>query len=144
MNHERNPYRNDQFDEALKASKSGILTKKAGTAKAAAIEAANRTKNTVIRVKVGKTAIAAAKSALKRIPGLPPMALVALDSEYADIAIGVILPLVLPIITDSTKVARLAQDINIAGGIAIADKLEFIDDFIAGFIADLGLTDTEE
>ncbi len=129
----------DEFEEALNASKRGVLTKRVGSAKAAAADTANRTKNTVIRVKVGKTAIAAAKSAMKKIPGLPPMALVALDSEYADIAIGVVLPLVLPIITDSEKVKRLAQDINIAGGIAIADKLDFIDDFITGFISEIGV-----
>lgn len=121
----------NEFDTALRKAKVGSLTTNVETLKESFYATAKRTKNTVVRVKVGRIAISAIKSALRRTPGMPAQVKVLLDSEYADIIIGAVVPIIIPMITKSEKANRLGEDISIAGGVAVADKLTFLDGFVA-------------
>lgn len=122
------------FEKVLGGAKKRALAKKGADVTQALKTTASRTRNTVVRVKVGRLAIAAIKASLKRTPKLPEQAKALLDSEYADIVIGAVVPVIVPMLTSSPNAIRLSEDVNIAGGVVVADKLVFIDNFVKGVI----------
>lgn len=124
----------NDFDHALTQAKTGKLTAKIDTLTESAKNTATRTKNTVLRVKVGRLAISAIKASLKKTPGVPAVVKAMLDSEYADIVIGAVVPIIVPMITTNKKALRLCEDVAIAGGVAIADQLSFIDDLVLSVV----------
>lgn len=117
----------NDFDNA----NAGTLTTKVNDLTESAKATAKRTGTTIKRVKVGRLAITAIKSALRKTPGVPVYVKQLLDSDYADIIIGAVVPIIVPMITKNAKAITLSEDVAIAGGVAIADKLTFIDDFVA-------------
>ena len=126
---------NDFDNNAPSFNRKDKMSIKVNDFKACAEATARRTKTTVIRVKVGRIAISAIKASLRKTPGIPASVKMMLDSEYADVVIGAVVPLIVPMITTNERAIRLGEDVAIAGGVAIADKLTFIDDFVADVVS---------
>lgn len=130
--------RDRDFDTALDRAKSGKLAVRKAEFVESVKNTANRGKTTAVRVKVGRLAIAAIKGSLKRTPGLPEVVKAYMDNPLADIIIGSVVPVAIPMVTTNKKAIRVSEDVAIATGVMIADELEFIDELVITMLNKVG------
>lgn len=125
-----------EFDEEVKrySDKEAGVKGVAGDVWKNTKDTLNYAKSTVITMQRGAAVLAAVKSSLLVVPGLPDSVKEILESKYGDLIVGVILSSVGPSVVTNPLAGRAMRDASTVGVVRLSEEFDFLKRFIEGVV----------